>query len=62
MMSGVSKHTSCRQIFKNYDISLLTMILYVYLKWYVTLKGTKIQWSKMYTFITIIYKKIVSTC
>jgi len=48
-MIGVSKHMSCH-------LSQSQLLLCTYLKLFVTLKSTKIRWSKMYTLI--IHKKI----
>jgi hypothetical protein len=57
IISGISKHTSCRQIFKDYNILTVTRSYGTYLKQYVTLKSTKIHWNKMYNFITIIQEE-----
>jgi len=60
IISGVSKHMSCREIFK--DFNILTVASLAYWKWYVRLKSTKIHWSTLYTFITTILQKNVTTC
>jgi hypothetical protein len=60
-ISGVSKHTSYRQILRITTYSHCNLPLQVckntYLKWYVTSKNTSIHCSKIYMFITKIREK-----
>jgi hypothetical protein len=53
IISGGSKHTSCRVLFKDYNI-LIMASLYIL---EVALTGTKINWAKMYKFITLVHKE-----